>query len=153
MAQVLAHHRGLDEAQISSRLDTVAFDYVKAHPAYPLKVLYWNTLRMLNLTGTGYERWEATFEAYPPTLAAISVYAFWALGLLMLAGAVTRAARRPPWALWLCPLLVFLSTVVFLGATRYRAPADPFLIMLAALALVAAWRHWSQRLPVPSAAG
>jgi 4-amino-4-deoxy-L-arabinose transferase-like glycosyltransferase len=137
--QVLAKHPRLNEAQLSDQLNALAFDYVKAHPAYVAKDLWWNTLRLLNLTGTHFERWAARYEAYPKWLASLSVYAFWALGLLALAGALTAAARRAPPALWGCPLVVYLSTVLLEGATRYRSPADPFIIMLAALAPLSAW--------------
>jgi len=106
------------------------------------------------VTGAGYERYLAPYESYPKWLATDSVYAFWVLGLLALAGCFVAAAREAPWALWGCPVAVFCSTVVFLGATRYRAPADPFLIMLAALALIAAWdrRRGSRGRRVASAA-
>jgi hypothetical protein len=101
-----------------------------------LKVAFWTTRRLFNLAGTGFERWEATYEAYPPEFAVISMYAFWALALVAVAGAFTRAARQAPWAFWCCPLLLVLSTVFVIGATRYRVPADPFFVMLAALALL-----------------
>jgi 4-amino-4-deoxy-L-arabinose transferase-like glycosyltransferase len=132
----LAEHPGIDEAHLSTRLDGDAINYIEAHPAYPLKVAYWSARRLLDLAGTGFERWEAIYEAYPPELAVISMYAFWALGLIAIAGACTRAARRAPWALWCCPLVLLLSTVFVIGATRYRVPADPFLVILAALALL-----------------
>lgn len=132
----LARHPGIDEAHLSARLDRDGVNYIEAHPAYPLKVAYWTTLRLLDLAGTGFERWEATYEAYPPEMAVISMYAFWALAIVAIAGAFTRAARRAPWAFWCCPLLLLLSTVLVIGATRYRVPADPFFVMLAALGLI-----------------
>jgi hypothetical protein len=64
-----------------------------------------------------------------------SVYAFWLLGLLALVGLTTRAARRVPWAFWACPVVLAVPSILFLGATRYRSPADPFLVMLATLGL------------------
>jgi 4-amino-4-deoxy-L-arabinose transferase-like glycosyltransferase len=151
---LLARHPGDDEAQLSSGLLNDGLRYMEHHPSYVAKALYWNALRLLNVTGGGYERYLAPYESYPKWLATDSVYAFWVLGLLALAGCFVVAARKAPWALWGCPLAVFCSTVVFLGATRYRAPADPFLIMLAALALVAAWdgRRGSRGRPVASAA-
>src|SRR5205807_6549592 len=100
-------------------------------------------------------------EAYPPWLAIASVYSFWAVGLLALAGAATGAARRVPWALWGCPVVIFLSTVLLEGSTRYRSPADPFIVMLATLGLLNAptaaeairARRPFRRLRVPSPAG
>jgi 4-amino-4-deoxy-L-arabinose transferase-like glycosyltransferase len=153
-AALLARHPGEDEAQLSSGLESDGLDYMEQHPGYVVKALYWNTLRMLNLTGPGFERYLASFQSYPQWLTSASVYAFWILGLLALGGCFVAAARRAPWALWGCPLVVFCSTVVFLGSTRYRSPADPFLIMLAALGLIAAWDGWRRprRRAVASAA-
>ncbi len=159
--KVLKTNPGLNEARISDRLNTLARQYVEAHPAYLGKVFWWNGLRLLNLTGAHFEHWAAQYEAYPAWLAVTSVYAFWVAGLLALVGTLTGAARRAPWALWACPVLVFFSTVFFLGSTRYRSPADPFVIMLAALSASSALTAlrarsgrgaWT-RIRVPSAAG
>jgi 4-amino-4-deoxy-L-arabinose transferase-like glycosyltransferase len=138
--QVLIRDPHLNEAQLSDRMNTLAFDYAKAHPGYIGKVFWWNSLRLLNLTGSHFEDWAATYEAYPKWLAVASVYAFWALGLLALGGAFTAAARRAPLALWGCPLVIFLSTVFLEGSTRYRSPADPFIVVLAALGVLGAPR-------------
>jgi hypothetical protein len=149
----LVDHRDLNEAQIESGLDSMAFRFLSAHPAYLLKVAFWNTVRLFNLSGTGLETSSARYEAYPPRLAAWSVYAFWLLAALSIAGLITSAARRAPLAFWLCPVVMMLSTVMILGMTRYRVPADPFILMLAALGLQSAWRRFGERGPVPSPAG
>jgi 4-amino-4-deoxy-L-arabinose transferase-like glycosyltransferase len=148
------HGTNLNEAQISSRLDTDALDYIDSHPAYLLKDVYWNTLRMLNLTGTGFERWDARYEAYPPGLTSLSVYAFWVVGLLALLALVTRTAalRRAPWAFWACAVALFVPNMFISGSTRYRSPVDPFIIMIAAGGLLAWRRRLGPRPPVPSAA-
>jgi hypothetical protein len=153
-AQLLERHPGLNEAQLSDRLNSQAVDYVRAHPGYVAKVVYWNALRMLNLTGTRVERYEARYVSYPLWLASLSVYWFWVVGLIALAGAVAcRAAWRVPWAFWACPAIILLSNLLFIGATRYRAPTDPFIVMLAALGLLAARRRILARRSVPSSAG
>jgi hypothetical protein len=141
VGQVLRQHPGINEAQLSDRLNRMALDYVDAHPAYVLKALWWNTLRLLNLTGTRFELWEAPYAGYQKWLASLSVYVFWAAALLAVGGMLTGSARRAPPALWACPIVILLSTVFLQGSTRYRSPADPFVIMLAALALVAVWER------------
>ena len=76
------------------------------------------------LQGTAIPRWAARLE----------IYGFYPLGLLALLGLVTLRARRAPAFLWLVPLL--LGTTVFVTSfIRFRCPLDPFLVMLAALAL------------------
>ena len=57
------------------------------------------------------------------------------------------AARRK---LEIAPLLavfamITLTYVVFHPSTRYRAPADPFVFVLSAYALVWGWRGWRAR--------
>ena len=123
----------LNEADISDRMQQRALDYIGAHPGYLFEVGFWNSVRLVNLSGPGLERYLAPFEGYGRGLAAASVYAFWLLGLLALVGLTTRAARRVPWAFWACPVVLAVPAILFLGATRYRSPADTFVIMLATL--------------------
>ncbi len=136
--QVLRNHPGLNEAALSNHLTSLGVSYAEAHPGYVPKVLWWSSLRLLDLGGIHYERWLAQFEAYPLSLAVLSVYAFWILALLGMLGAFTGSARRAPLALWACPLVVCLITLPIQGSTRYRSPADPFIVMLAVLGLLAA---------------
>lgn len=143
----LSADRRLNEADISARLIERVEDYVVAHPGYPFVVAFWNSERMLNLPGPGLERMLAPVWDYGRGLAVASVYAFWLAALLAILGAFTRAARRAPAALWVCPLALAGPSVFFLGLTRYRVPADPFVIMLAALALLALTRRRAHTRP------
>jgi hypothetical protein len=71
----------------------------------------------------------------PRWAADVAAYAFYVLLTAALAGALAPAARRAPRWLWLAPLLLF-AAVVFAGSEiRYRAPVEPFLALLAALAV------------------
>jgi hypothetical protein len=74
-----------------------------------------------------------------PGWADAGVVSFWLVAALALAGALTRTARRTPLHVWLVPALLYLS-VVFLAfeTPRYRTGIDPFVVMLAAVALVTA---------------
>lgn len=151
--RALAEDPKLNEAALSDRVGRDGLSYAEAHPGDVGKVIYWNALRMLDLTGTRVERYEARYVSYPLWLASLSVYWFWAVGLAALASALARrAARRVPWAFWACPAVLVLSGLPFIGAARYRSPADPFLLMLAALAVLAASRRFARPGSVPSAA-
>ena len=125
------------EPEVSSELRAAALDYASEHPGYVLEVVARGALRLVNLEGPAIERFLAPYEGYPVRLAVGSVYAFWLLALLAAAGAAAARARSAPRALWWVPLLMAASAVLF-GLTRYRSPADPFLAMLAACALVTA---------------
>ena len=151
VAAVLSRAPRDNEAQVSSRLESRAIEYIRAHPGSLARTAYWTALRLLDLTGTGFERALAPFEGFPRGLTEWSVYGFWLLALLAIAGAFTRAARAAPRALWGCPAVLLASMLLLFGTTRYRAPADPFLVMLAALALEAGHRRL-RRSRLPSAA-
>jgi 4-amino-4-deoxy-L-arabinose transferase-like glycosyltransferase len=132
--QLYAANPHATEASVSAHLTSEALSYIGDHPASVLKTLYWNTVRMLDLTPS-VERFFAPYEVYPTWLAMLSVYAFWALIPLFIVGAFLRAARAAPPSFWGVPLTLYLSGVLVLGLTRGRSPLDPFLLMLAALAL------------------
>jgi 4-amino-4-deoxy-L-arabinose transferase-like glycosyltransferase len=144
LAPILALHREhprWNEAQISNRLISQTVHFAGQHPGYVLEVVYWSALRMLNLTGPGLERTIAPVWDYPRGLAVASVYAFWLCGLLVLVGAFSRTARRAPPPFWLIPLALVGPSLFFLGLTRYRVPADPFVLMIAALGVRALARR------------
>jgi 4-amino-4-deoxy-L-arabinose transferase-like glycosyltransferase len=155
------HQRpGADEEQVSSRMLSDGTSYISRHPASLLRTAYWTFLRLFNFEGPGFERYAAPFEAYPPGLAELSVYAFWLVLALSIGGAFTLAARRVPKAVWCCPLVTLLSCLLLEGSTRYRSPADPFFLLAASLGLTAGWRRWGptaaerlRRRSVPSASG
>jgi hypothetical protein len=157
IAQATRAHPQLSEAQLSSRLTSDGLAYIKAHPAYVLEVVGLSAVRMLGLPGPALERYEARFVAYDESLAVLSVYAFWVVGLLALIAVARRLARGVPWAFWGVPAVIFLAGCLFSGTQRYRAPADPFLLILGALALrhlttaPRAGRRRRRALPSPSA--
>jgi 4-amino-4-deoxy-L-arabinose transferase-like glycosyltransferase len=132
---VHAAHPGYDEAQYSAALTTVVRHYIVAHPVSVIRTAALSLLRMLNLDGFQLERIAARGDAYPVWLALASIPAFWVLGLTAVAGAGTRLARRPGFWFWGCALAMLLICLPVIGTTRYRVPVDPWLVLLAALAL------------------
>lgn len=130
----------INEAQLTDKLMSDGLSYISDHPGSVANTLYWNARRLLDIS-PGFERWFASSESYPPSLAVISSYAFWILLVFAVAGVVIRAARArargAPAAVWWCPVALILVTMPLMESTRYRSPADPFLVMLAALGLIA----------------
>lgn len=129
-----------DEADHASTAMRAARDYIADHPTYVGRVAYCNAMRMtyLETLGCGESGFgKSNFEhetRIGTAVVALAIASFALLVLFALAGATTRAARAAPRVLWLLPLL--LATVVFVvSGNRLRAPIEPFLIMLAALAV------------------
>jgi hypothetical protein len=133
-----------NEITYGDRLQAAAIAEIKRHPAYVLKVAYWNTIRMLNLGETRFAVGNLRDTDVPLTPALLEINTAPVLLVLALAGLLTRAAWRVPRWLWLVPLC--LATSVFVtGFIRFRAPIDPFLVMLVALAFEDAFgRLWDR---------
>jgi hypothetical protein len=127
---------GLTEVELDRELRSDASAYARHHPGYVLEAAWYDTRRTFNLDGWPVERDAAHYIGQPPGLARVAFFAFFAFAALALAGAFGAAARRPPWFLWLVPGVMLVPAVLVDGVSRYRAPAEPFVIMLGALALV-----------------
>ena len=139
LARAVFAKPGITEAKADERLRSETRDYVLDDPAVIAPAGWWNALRLLNLQGPGVEEATARYLGLNEDMARVAVYAFWVLAPFAVAGAFTAAARRAPWWVWLIPVLMALSAIFTAGGlTRYRLPEDPFLIWLAACALVAA---------------
>ena len=118
-----------------------------AHPGYVLETIAWNVPRVLDMERP--HSFETTLSAN--TLQALHidridspvVYlgSLYAVLLLALVGVVAEARRLLPrralFAVWAVPILNIAPALVIYGLARYRAPADPFLVMLAAVGIVA----------------
>jgi hypothetical protein len=143
--------RVISEAQLEQKLRAASIDYIRAHPGYVAKVVWWDTRRALDLAGLRWSRHTAGTISVTSGWAVAGVICFWVFGLLALGGAFTRAARRAPWWVWAMPALVYLGVVAMVFETpRYRTGIDPFIIMLAALALAALAQRRVRR-PAPPA--
>jgi hypothetical protein len=120
------------EAKRSAALTREGLDYLRAHPADLLLATAWNTARLVELDQHGLLAGELGSRR----LATIGIAGFAVLAALALPGAFTRRARAAPLWLWLIPLLLWASTAPFgVNFSRFRAPIDPFLELLAAAAV------------------
>ncbi len=143
----------LTEPELGAKLQRQALHYIAQHPLSPAAVAFHNTLRLFELEGS--YAWKASAKAMslPMSVARTGVFSFWFLCLLALAGAFTSLVRTAPKWVWFVPLLLALSVVlVNVETPRFRAPVDPFLIVLASAGLAAAvgWlrRRLGDRAPV-----
>ncbi len=127
----------VDEVELDRTLRSSARGFVAAHPEYPLELAAFHALTLFQLRGPDDARLSFEELVIPaPTARAWTLEAFYPFLLLALVGVFTTAARRTPRTIWLIPLL-FLPVVFTDCLTRFRAPMDPFVVMLAALAVVA----------------
>ena len=132
--------RRTPDATLEKRLRARALAFIAADPGYVAKVVFWNTARALDLAGLSWSRHTASTVSVTPRWADAGVFTFWLVALVAIAGALTRRARRIPLHVAIVPVLLYLS-VVFLAfeTPRYRTGIDPFIVMLAALAVVGGW--------------
>jgi 4-amino-4-deoxy-L-arabinose transferase-like glycosyltransferase len=134
---------GHPEAQRSSALTRDGLRYLAAHPLAVFEASAWNTLRLIDVDPVA--RVDLAGELRSRALARVSFIGFGVLALLAFAGLFARRLRAGPWWLWLTPVLLWLGTVPFaVNFDRFRAPIDPFLILLAALAVTAVAERVSQ---------
>jgi 4-amino-4-deoxy-L-arabinose transferase-like glycosyltransferase len=136
-AQILrtARRHRWNEVVYGDHLQAQAITELEQHPAYLLKVGYWNTVRLFGLGEIRLARNNLHDTDIPLAPALLVINTGPLLLVLALGGLLSRAARRAPRWLWLVPLCL-LTSVFVTGFIRFRAPIDPFLVMLAALVLV-----------------
>lgn len=145
---------GPDEAEVDAELRRGAREFAWSHPGYVAEVSAWNLLRLFEVTGGSVvdaggevvaERGigSATPAAERIGLAFAVILA--AVGVVAMARSRPREAGRPPRIprgplfFWLVPILMILAATPIAGLPRYRLPADPFLLILAAVGLTWLW--------------
>ena len=132
---------GTTEADLDTRFREEAWRYARENPDYTFKVSVRHLLSMLELRDVTF---LATMgfaeEGIPEGLARRGTHGgFLLLLVLGVAGAVVLVRRRsiaPLW-LWSVPVLLLISMAPFQGVSRYRLPVDPFLCLLAGVAVAA----------------
>jgi len=132
------YRHGVDEADINAELGRKGRDYIVDHPAYAFEATALNTYRLMNPKALP-DLTDLSYDAYsvPGYLRGPLTYGYMLVALLALVGLVSAVSRRrlgPLW-LWAIPVLLALSYAVLNGEPRYRTTLDPFIILLAGIAL------------------
>jgi 4-amino-4-deoxy-L-arabinose transferase-like glycosyltransferase len=131
------------EPELERELRDRALDYAADHPGYALEAAGLNALRAFGLgpVPERVERSERHERGIGSAAADVVTVTTWLLLLLALVGAVLLVRRRPrppvPRFVWAVPLLMLAVAVPLSGQLRHRAPAEPFLALLAGVALAA----------------
>lgn len=158
---------GIDEADLDADLRERAGEFILAHPFYVIEVAAHNLLRLAYLEGGSVvsvdeevtDRGIGTARR-PLDLVgfglAVVLAAFGVVAIRRSRGRRQRDREDPdrigkemlptgPIYLWLIPLSLVLIAAPVAGLPRYRVPADPFLLILAAIGLSAAWDRYGRR--------
>ncbi len=143
---------GMDEAEVDLELRRRARNLAWEHPAYVLETTGWNILRLFEVVGgsvvdaAGHVDSDRGIGSATPLAERIGLAVAVALAVFGLA-ALLRSSRqtqpppipRGPLFLWLIPILMLLLAAPIAGLPRYRLPADPFLLILAAIGATWIW--------------
>jgi 4-amino-4-deoxy-L-arabinose transferase-like glycosyltransferase len=143
--------RGIDEGTLDATLRSRASAFAFDHPFYAAEVTARNLLRLFEVTGgsvvdpiTGAVETRGIGSADPLAerigLGLAAVFAL--IGVIAIVRSRRPGLRRippGPLFLWLVPILLILAAAPINGLPRQRTPADPFIMILAAIGV--AWLY------------
>jgi 4-amino-4-deoxy-L-arabinose transferase-like glycosyltransferase len=125
------------DSEVRSELQAAAREYIVDHPTSLAEAFFWNGLsRLWDVRRTARALDEVPFEGRSKTVTEIGLYLYYPLFVLALVALWRLRHRRdvliPILALALAAGLVYTSA----SGTRYRAPLEPLIAILAASILV-----------------
>lgn len=131
---------GEDEAAYFNRQRHIGIEYALHHKGRWPAVVAARVGRLLDVYRFDQSVFFNTAEGRPATQVKWAIRCYWVVALLAVAGAVLLARRRAYALLVLgAPIVTVLLVGIFTyGGTRFRFGAEPSLVVLAAVALVAA---------------
>jgi 4-amino-4-deoxy-L-arabinose transferase-like glycosyltransferase len=132
--RIRAEKGALGEVELGEELGAEARRYVRDRPAYPLKVAFWNSVRLLHLDGLDYARGDNFHIGVDRWLSDAGAIGLWLLLPLAAAGGLMARGSSPHWLFWAVPAALAV-TIFVAGEIRFRTPIDPFLLMLGGVAL------------------
>jgi 4-amino-4-deoxy-L-arabinose transferase-like glycosyltransferase len=143
---LFARPGGVGEAELNHVLLSAGVHYFEHHPGHLAVASALNTLRLVDL-GVGHDFVSGLSYremGVPADLQGLESRSAQLLTLLALLSVLARVLLRgrfslgPRW-LWAIPLLTLALTVPMVGNPIKRAPLDPFLVLIVAVAADAAW--------------
>jgi 4-amino-4-deoxy-L-arabinose transferase-like glycosyltransferase len=152
----LFENPGIDEGTLDATLRREAGDFARDHPGYVAEVAWSNALRLFMLEGGSVvdtvapveERGIGSGAAAAERIALALIAPLALIGAVLLVRRHRRERAQPEGGrgrlgrtafVWLIPGLLLLTAALVAGLPRYRLPADPFFLLLAALTLERAW--------------
>jgi 4-amino-4-deoxy-L-arabinose transferase-like glycosyltransferase len=135
--QLLVAKQQPGEAWINHTLTAATIRYVKAHPGYPLRVVFWNTVGLFDLQGPRVALYVAPYIPYSTRFVRLAVYSSYLVDLLAIGALLVPMTRKSPFALWAIPISAFVLIVLVSGNIRYRASIEPYIVLLAGVSIAA----------------
>lgn len=132
------------DASVVSRIyRNRAVDYIKAHKQRTAIVVLARIGRDWGLFRPGdMPEWNIA-EGRPKWITELGMAFYYPLLAFAIGGIVVLRRRRTrQWPLLMPPLIVTVGTVLAYGQTRFRVPAEPSLVVLAAVAIAALATRW-----------
>jgi 4-amino-4-deoxy-L-arabinose transferase-like glycosyltransferase len=133
-----------DQSVVSAEYRHDAIGYARAHASRLPVVMAvrfgrtWNLFRPTDMLRVN-ER-----EGRPRWATASGLVVYYPLVALAIAGAIVLRRRGRGLApLMVAPIIVTVTTLVFYGQTRLRLPAEPSIVVLAAVTSSLLWHRWS----------
>jgi hypothetical protein len=155
---LLDHGQTADQSDDEIYLRAVGMDYIEENLDRLPAVVAARFGRMWGVFRPGQQLALENGEGRPEDAARYGLVLFYPLMALAIGGAAVLARRRQPLLPLLVPVgIVTLAAVTAFGQSRYRAPAEPLLMVLAAVGLMAliGWirRRRGRDPDAPTAAG
>jgi hypothetical protein len=132
-----------DQSVVSRIYRDRAVEYMKDHKSeVPVVVLArigrdWSLFRPGDMLD-----WNLN-EGRPRWVTGLGLVFYYPLLLAAIGGVVVmRLRKRRQWPLLMPPLIVTVASVLSYGQTRFRSPAEPSLVVLAAIGIAALIARW-----------
>lgn len=139
--------RSQSELQFTTANQNTALRYIRAHPSILPRVELWNAVHLFDLQGPVSATWIAAQIPWPHPFIEVSVVSFYVLAAAGLLGVVTRRGRAVPKAVLAFPVAWALGVIFTVSIDQYRYEIEPFVVLMAAAALVGGFERWRHLAP------
>jgi 4-amino-4-deoxy-L-arabinose transferase-like glycosyltransferase len=143
-----------DQSVVSRIYRERAIDYVSLRKKRAAVVLLarigrdWSVFRPVDML-----TWNQA-EGRASWITGLGLYFYYPLALFAIGGIVVLKRRRTrQWPLLIPPIIVTLGSILAYGQTRFRVPAEPTIVVLAAVAITALSHRWWPEAEPPSSDG
>jgi len=144
--ELLENGKPPTDAELRSELQSRAFDFIRENPTSVAEAFFWNGLsRYWDVRRPGWALGEAPAEGRSRAVTTVGLGMYYVLLPLAIAG-LWRARRRRELVLPILALAAAASLVFTVqGGTRYRAPLEPVIVILACSLVAPLTRRGARR--------